>query len=97
MIICQKENNPVELRNPREKKFLLVLNCKYWDILWPPEGAFFLVFKVFKKNLKFLKFSKLMTMGCRAEGPACADPGARNPIGVSVNYITEANFDIMYL
>ena len=27
----------------------------------------------------------LMLMGGRAEGLACADPGARTPIGVSVN------------
>ena len=27
----------------------------------------------------------LMLMGGRAEGPACADPGARTPIGVSGN------------
>ena len=29
----------------------------------------------------------LMSMGCRAEGLACADPGARTPIGVSKNVI----------
>ena len=29
----------------------------------------------------------LMLMGGRAEGLACADPGARTPIGVSGNYI----------
>jgi hypothetical protein len=25
----------------------------------------------------------IMSMGCRAEGLACADPGARTPIGMS--------------
>ena len=30
----------------------------------------------------------LMSMGGRAEGLACADLGARNPIGVSGNFIT---------
>ena len=29
----------------------------------------------------------LMLMGGRAEGLACADPGARTPIGTSGNYI----------
>ena len=28
----------------------------------------------------------LMSMGGRAEGLACADPGARTPIGVSRNF-----------
>ena len=28
----------------------------------------------------------LMSMGGRAEGLACANPGARTPIGVSVNF-----------
>jgi hypothetical protein len=28
----------------------------------------------------------LRSMGARAEGPACADPGARTPIGVSGNF-----------
>ena len=28
----------------------------------------------------------LMTMGVRAEGLVCADPGARTPIGVSGNF-----------
>ena len=32
-----------------------------------------------------------MSMGGRAEGLACADPGARTPIGVSGNYITFDN------
>ena len=33
------------------------------------------------------KFS-LVSMGGRAEGLACADPGARTPIGSSGNYIS---------
>ena len=28
-----------------------------------------------------------MSMGGRAEGLACADPGARNPIGASGNFV----------
>ena len=30
----------------------------------------------------------LVSMGGRAEGLACADPGARSPIGASGNYFT---------
>ena len=33
----------------------------------------------------------LMSMGGRAEGLACADPGGRTPIGVSGNCIHEYN------
>ena len=31
----------------------------------------------------------LMSMGCRAEGLACANPGARTPIGVSGIYLLD--------
>ena len=33
----------------------------------------------------------LLSMGGRAEGLACADPGARTPIGASGNWGTEPN------
>ena len=32
------------------------------------------------------EFFSLMSMGGRGEGLACADPGARTPIGVSGNF-----------
>ena len=35
----------------------------------------------------------LMSMGGRAEGLACADPGARTPIGVSGNLFFHFHFD----
>ena len=31
----------------------------------------------------------LVSMGGRSEGLACADPGARTPIGASGNYLTQ--------
>ena len=36
----------------------------------------------------------LMSMGSQAEGLACADPGARTPIGVSGNVIFTFECDI---
>jgi hypothetical protein len=33
----------------------------------------------------------LVSMGVRAEGPACADPGERSPIGASGNYLSFFN------
>ena len=38
-----------------------------------------------RKNLGDVGIFPLMPMGGRVEGQACADPGARTPIGVSGN------------
>ena len=38
----------------------------------------------------------LVSMGGRAEGLACADPGARTPIGASGNYIIIKSRNIKY-
>ena len=35
----------------------------------------------------------LMSMGARAEGLACTDPGARTPIGVSGNFLISKAFN----
>ena len=38
----------------------------------------------------------LVSMGGRAEGLACADPGARTPIGASGNYIILFTFVLLF-
>ena len=39
----------------------------------------------------------LTSMGGRAEGLACADPGARTPIGVSGNFLHILIFSLLFL